>query len=291
MRTLRISIATLLLASSAYAQRASRPASTDPWEVTELTNRPSLTLELPALNTVRAAGGAGAARTAAFEVRPVLLVRCQDRELDVFVATGSVLESDDNVMTPVRMQWGSEAPPAPPPAESRWSRSTDSTSAFAPDPRALLRQLVSNPDLRVDIHPSGKSAQLIRFNARGLERHMAQVDAACPPDGKGDGHSSATDQVYAEATVDERAEVVSAPPLEYPPALRQAGLEGRVTVQAVIDTLGRAEPASLKVIARPNTAFDQSARAYVLHAVFRPARVKGRPVRVLITVPVDYRSE
>src|SRR3989454_1802842 len=278
MRTLRISIATLLLASSASAQRATRPATTDPWEVTELTNRPSLTLELPALNTVRAA------RAAAFEVRPVLVVRCQDRELDVFVAAGSVLESDDNVMTPVRMQWGSEAP-----AESRWSRSTDSTSAFAPDPRALLRQLASNPDLRLEIRPSGKSTQLIRFNARGLERHMAQVDAACPPSGSGDGR--AADQVYAEAAVDEPAAIVSAPPLEYPPALRQAGLQGRVTVQAVIDTLGRAEPASLKVIARPNTAFDQSARAYVLHAVFRPARVKGRAVRVLIRVPVDYGIE
>ena len=62
-------------------------------------------------------------------------------------------------------------------------------------------------------------------------------------------------------------------------------------MQAVIDTLGRAEPASLKVIARPNTAFDQSARAYVLHAVFRPARVKGRAVRVLIKVPIDYRIQ
>jgi len=278
MRTLRISIATLLLASSASAQRATRPATTDPWEVTELTNRPSLTLELPALNTVRAA------RAAAFEVRPVLLVRCQDRELAVFVSTGSVLDSDDNVMTPVRLQWGSEAP-----AESRWSRSTDSTSAFAPDPRALLRQLVSHPDLRLEIRPSGKPAQLIRFNARGLERHMAQVNAACPPGGNGDGRDA--DQVYSEATVDERAEIVSAPPLDYPPALRRAGLQGRVTVQAVIDTLGRAEPASLKVIARPNTAFDQSARAYVLHAVFRPARVKGRAVRVLIRVPVDYAIE
>ena len=289
MRTLRISIATLLLASSAYAQRATRPASTDPWEVTELTNRPSLTLELPALNTVRAAGGAGGARAAAFEVRPVLLVRCQDGQLDVFVAAGSVLDSDDNVMTPVRIQWGSE-----PPAESRWSRSTDSTSAFAPDPRALLRQLVSNPDLRLEIRPSGKAAQLVRFNARGLERHMSQVDAACPAGRNGDGRAGAggaADQVYSEAAVDERAEIVSAPPLEYPPALRQAGLQGRVTVQAVIDTLGRAEPASLKVIARPNTAFDESARAYVLHAAFRPARVKGRAVRVLIKVPVDYRIQ
>jgi len=275
MRTLRISVATLLLASSASAQRATRPASTDPWEVTELTNRPSLTLELPALNTVRAA---------AFEVRSVLVVRCQDRQLDVFVSTGSVLDADDMVMTPVRIQWGSAAW-----ADSRWSRSTDSTSAFAPDPRGLLRQLVSNPDLRLEIHPSGKSAQLIHFNARGLDRHMSQVEAACPPGGNRDGR--AADQVYAEAAVDERAEIGSAPPLEYPPALRHAGLQGRVSVQAVIDTLGRAELASVKVIARPNTAFDESARAYVLHAVFRPARVKGRAVRVLITVPVNYRIE
>ena len=281
MRTLRISIAILLLASSAHAQRASRPASTDPWEVTELTNRPSLTLELPALNTVRATA---AARAAAFEVRPVLLVRCQDRALDVFVSTGSVLDSDDNVMTPVRIQWGGDAP-----AESRWSRSTDSTSAFAPDPRALLRQLVSNPDLRLEIHPSGKAAQLIHFNARGLDRHMSQVEAACPSGGSGEGRVG--DDVYAEAAVDERAEIVSARTLEYPLALRHAGLQGRVTVQAVIDTLGHAEPASVKVVARPNTAFDESARAYVLHAVFRPARVKGRAVRVLITVPVNYRIE
>src|SRR3989442_4371885 len=262
MRTLRIPIATLLLASSAYAQRASRPATTGPWEVPDLTNRPSVTLELPALNTVRAAR---AARAAVFDVRPVLVVRCQDIELDVFVATGSILDSDDKVMTPVRIQWGSETP-----AEGRWSRSTDSTSAFAPDPRALLRQLASNPDLRLEIRPSGKSAQLIRFNARGLERHMSEIDAACPTGGTGDGHGSAADQVYSEATVDEPAAIVSAPPLEYPPALRQAGLQGRVTVQAVIDTLGRAEPGSLKVIARPNTAFDKSALAYVPHAVLRP---------------------
>jgi len=84
---------------------------------------------------------------------------------------------------------------------------------------------------------------------------------------------------------------VSAPPLEYPTALRYAGVQGRVRVQAVIDTLGRAEPASVKIVARPNTAFDESARAYVLHAMFRPARVKGRAVRVLITVPVNYRIE
>jgi len=85
---------------------------------------------------------------------------------------------------------------------------------------------------------------------------MSQVDAACPPGGEG-----RADQVYAEAAVDERAEIVSAPPLEYPPALRHAGLQGRVTVRAVIDTLGRAEPASLKVITHPPIPHSTSRRA------------------------------
>src|SRR2546429_3323071 len=69
------------------------------------------------------------------------------------------------------------------------------------------------------------------------------------------------------------AAIVTAPPLEYPPALRRAGLQGRVTVQAVIDTLGRAEPASLKVsitactVDRKSTRLNSS-HGYISYAVF-----------------------
>ena len=167
MPKLHISLAMLLLASSAQGQRTTARPSTDPWEITEQTNQPSLTLELSALNTVS---------RDRFRVRPLLVVRCQERALEVFVSTGSVLEADDSMMTPVRVQWGTAAP-----EQTRWSRSTDSMSAFAPSPRALLRQLESNPDLRVEIRPSGGSPQVIRFNVRGLDRHMPQVDVACRP--------------------------------------------------------------------------------------------------------------
>lgn len=269
---LRLPITTavaFLLVSPAEAQRPTPRPSTDPWEVTTSRSEKSVTLELAALNT---------ASGPVFEVRPVLLVRCQEKELEVFVATGSALDSDDSVMTPVRIRWDTQAP-----VETRWSRSTDYTSAFAPDPRAFLRQLLSHPDLRLEVRPSDRSLQVIRFNARGLERHMPKVEAACPPDGPIPG------EVLREDMVDERPEVVSRPPLDYPPILRHAGLQGRVIVQAVIDTLGRAEPASLKIIERPSPGFEQSARDYVLHTVFRPARVKGRAVRVLIRIPIDYK--
>jgi len=276
MLTLPIPIAMLLLVvSGARGQRANQQPSTDPWEVTELTDQPSVTLELPALSTVRGS---------VFEVRPVLVVRCHGTQLDVFVAAGLVLQSDDKVVTPVRIQWGTQAP-----EEMRWNRSTDSTSAFAPDPRAFVRQLVSNSDLRLEIRPSHKSPLVIRFNARGLERHMPTVDAGCPLKAEREGRDSISDQVYPEHTVDKRPDIVSAPPLDYPRLLRQAGLQGRVIVQAVIDTLGRAEPASLKILERPYPGFEDSARDYVLHAVFRPARVKGRAVRVLMSLPIDFR--
>ena len=77
------------------------------------------------------------------------------------------------------------------------------------------------------------------------------------------------------------------PPL-YPEALRAAGVTGRVVVQAVIDTLGRAEP-EVTVVESSHAGFEPPALDYVRHAVFRPGRVHGRRVRVLIRLPVDFR--
>jgi len=96
-------------------------------------------------------------------------------------------------------------------------------------------------------------------------------------------------EVFMEAIVEEKPSVLSGPQPQYPELLRQAGIQGRVMVQAIIDTTGRAEPPSLKVISSPNPGFDQSAKNYVMKALFRPARVHGRAVRVLINIPIDFK--
>ena len=96
-------------------------------------------------------------------------------------------------------------------------------------------------------------------------------------------------EVFMEAIVEEKPAVLSGPTLQYPELLRQAQIQGRVLVQAIIDTLGRAEPPSVKVLQSPNPGFDQSAKSYVAKALFRPARVHGRAVRVLIQIPIDFR--
>jgi len=98
-----------------------------------------------------------------------------------------------------------------------------------------------------------------------------------------------TTDLFLEALVDERPAVLWAPRRTYPDALRQAGIEGRVLVQAIIDTMGRAEPGTVKVVQSPNPGFDRNATEYVRKVVFRPARIHGRTVRVLVQVPVEFR--
>src|SRR5947199_791812 len=98
------------------------------------------------------------------------------------------------------------------------------------------------------------------------------------------------DDVLNESMVDEPPVFLSGPPLVYPNLLRQAGIQGRVMVRAIIDTTGRAERASVQVIESPHPGFNQSAKNFVLEAQFRHGRFRGRPVRVLIEFPVEFRT-
>jgi periplasmic protein TonB len=106
--------------------------------------------------------------------------------------------------------------------------------------------------------------------------------------GRAKGLVVSGNEVYAEALVEEKPALLSAPPPVYPALLKQAGIQGRVLVRAVIDTTGRVEPASILIMKSPNPAFDQPTKDWVLKALFRPARLHGRGVRVFINLPVDY---
>ena len=86
----------------------------------------------------------------------------------------------------------------------------------------------------------------------------------------------------------QRPERVSFSPPEYPAMLREAGIEGRVEAQFVVGTDGRAEPGSIEIVSSTNKAFEAPTRYAIQNAVFRPGRVDGKPVRVLIRMPVRF---
>ena len=88
--------------------------------------------------------------------------------------------------------------------------------------------------------------------------------------------------------VEEPPVLLSHPVPRYPDLLRQAGIEGRVVVEAVIDTTGRAERAGLRIVSSSHALFAPEASALVLGSRYRSARFGGRPVRVRILVPVAF---
>ena len=97
------------------------------------------------------------------------------------------------------------------------------------------------------------------------------------------------DSSLAESAADEPATILLQRAPRYPPALQAAGLEGRVAVRFVIDVEGRVEPGSLRITSSTHTGFEESARETILGTWFKPARVRGRPVRQWAEQAVVYR--
>ncbi len=95
-------------------------------------------------------------------------------------------------------------------------------------------------------------------------------------------------QVFTEAVVDEPPERISSPPLEYPRMMQQAGVEGLVVLQAIVDTSGRIEPESIVVVSSDQRAFEGPAKLLLRRSLFRPGRVRGVAVRVLIQLPIQF---
>lgn len=83
-------------------------------------------------------------------------------------------------------------------------------------------------------------------------------------------------------TVDTPVRVLSERVPAYPETLRSAGIAGTVTMQFVIDTIGRVEPSSLRVLATSHELFTRAVVTSLRQARFTPGEVAGRRVRTLV---------
>ncbi len=75
----------------------------------------------------------------------------------------------------------------------------------------------------------------------------------------------------------------------YPPLLKSAGTEGDVILAFVVDTAGRVEPKSVRVLLSHHGLFTEAARAAVDSTTFVPARLRGQAVRQLVQQPFQFR--
>ncbi len=91
-------------------------------------------------------------------------------------------------------------------------------------------------------------------------------------------------------SVDERPVLLDSACLTpiHPDILRQAGIEGRVVVQFVVDTAGAVEAGYVRVLSSTHQLFERPTRTAIAACRYRPGRQGGRPVRVQVTQPVNF---
>lgn len=94
--------------------------------------------------------------------------------------------------------------------------------------------------------------------------------------------------VYGEDQVEVQPERVSGPMPRYPAMLRQAGIEGAVQLEFVIDKDGRVDETTIEVVESSNRAFEAPAIAVVAGSVFKPGAVDGEPVNVLVQQRIGF---
>jgi len=101
--------------------------------------------------------------------------------------------------------------------------------------------------------------------------------------GEGALVSRGTEGAYTATTVEKAATPRPGNPRPaYPAPLRAAQLEGNVTARFIVDTLGRAEPASIAFPDASHPAFAEAVRQALLRSRYLPAMVDGHPVRQLV---------
>jgi protein TonB len=103
------------------------------------------------------------------------------------------------------------------------------------------------------------------------------------------GDSTSIAGVRAATEVDDPAVVVHQPSPRYPRVLQEAGIEGRVLVEFIIDTTGHMEGESFRVLESSNPGFNAAAAETLRRSVFRPARVHGSPVRQRTVQSIAFR--
>jgi len=63
-----------------------------------------------------------------------------------------------------------------------------------------------------------------------------------------------------------------------------------VLLQLIIDTLGRPEPESIRALTSPHDLMSSAAIDALRACQFTPARVRGRAVRALVQIPLDFKT-
>ncbi|HEY2377734.1 MAG TPA: TonB family protein [Gemmatimonadaceae bacterium] len=154
----------------------------------------------------------------------------------------------------------------------------------APPPKGfqVLTAPIKIPDVLPDIDLSKHVTNEDDFSGKGVAGGIAKGVVGGTP-------QPVSDQPYFEFQVEKQvAALPDNPRPRYPDMLRSANVEGEVLAQFVVDTTGRAEMNTFKVLKTSHDLFTNSVRSALANMRFYPAEVGGRKVKQLVQMPFVF---
>ena len=145
----------------------------------------------------------------------------------------------------------------------------------------VLTAPIKVPDVLPDIDLSKKVTDEADFSGKGVAGGKAN--------GVVGGTAVNTDQPYFEFQVEKQVQTAAGSPQpRYPDMLKSANIEGEVLAQFVVDTTGRAEMGTFKVLKSSHDGFTQAVRNVLPNMRFYPAEIGGRKVKQMVQQPFTF---
>ena len=167
-----------------------------------------------------------------------------------------------------------DEPPPPPP----------DVVAAPPPPKGfqVLAAPVEIPDVIPEIDLTKKATNEADFTGKGIAGGTSKGDPnvkTAPP---------ISDQPYFEFQVEKPVVSLGTAQPNYPSMLQSQNVTGQVMAQFVVDTTGRVETNTFKVIESSHDLFTQAVRQVLPRLRFAPAEVGGRKVKQLVQQPFVF---
>lgn len=199
-------------------------------------------------------------------------------------ATQGAAQTVQNILTDTMdMFIKAPEPPPPPPQEAP---PPDAVVTTNPPPQGF-QTIMPPKDLPTEIPPVNLNEKFDAkdFSGRGVEGGIAKgVIGGTGP--------VVTDIVSGESftvdQVDDPVQPLTGPQPQYPEVMRSVGIEGVVRLRFVVGTDGNVESSTVQVVSSTNKAFEAPAVAAIKKWKFKPAKIRGQPVRQLVEQGIRF---
>lgn len=194
-------------------------------------------------------------------------------------------------------------PPAPPPADPEPAPPPEPTPPPIPEPEAApappppapeikkvsprKQKETARPEKKRPTRPQPQSVPQEGPPAQAPPRAPSPASGGAPKEGPAPGQVGGI-LAYKSNQVDQRPSIAKRITPDYPIRARRMNIEGKIVVQAVIDTSGYPKSCTI-AFADPKGYFEESALDAARRTRFIPGMIQGRRVNTVVLIPFVFK--